>query len=88
MARALMKVLLSVALMALFSVQATGAYQERSNRQGERQSPNIELEEVDRDSRIVWYSVWEDAKAEAKRTGRPILLMSAAPRCNEVPGMW
>lgn len=37
---------------------------------------------------IAWYGVLEDAKAEAKRTGRPILLMSAAPQCQGVPGMW
>jgi len=37
---------------------------------------------------IAWYSVWEDARAEASRTGRPILLVSAAPHCSGVSGMW
>ncbi len=37
---------------------------------------------------IAWFGTWEGGLAEAKRTGRPILLMSAAPQCNGVPGMW
>lgn len=38
--------------------------------------------------RIAWFGTWEGAKAEAARTGRPILLVSAAPQCHEVPGVW
>lgn len=38
--------------------------------------------------RIVWFGRWDDAKAEAARTRRPILLMSAAPQCTGAPGMW
>jgi arylsulfotransferase ASST len=37
---------------------------------------------------IAWYSVWEDARREAARTGKPILLVSAAPHCSGVGGMW
>ena len=37
---------------------------------------------------IAWFGTWESGLAEAKRTGRPILLMSAAPQCHGVPGMW
>ncbi|MDA0948444.1 MAG: hypothetical protein O2799_07975 [Planctomycetota bacterium] len=37
---------------------------------------------------IAWFGRWADAAAEAKRTGRPILLMSAAPQCQAVPGIW
>jgi hypothetical protein len=37
---------------------------------------------------IAWYGTWKDGLAEAKRTDRPILLMSAAPQCHGVPGMW
>lgn len=39
-------------------------------------------------SGIVWYGVLEDGIAEAKTTGKPILLLSAAPQCAGVPGMW
>lgn len=37
---------------------------------------------------IAWFGRWEQAAAEAKRSGRPILLMSAAPQCQQVPGIW
>ena len=37
---------------------------------------------------IAWYGTWEVAKSEAERTGKPILLLSAAPQCQGVPGIW
>jgi hypothetical protein len=37
---------------------------------------------------IAWYGVLEHAREEAARTGKPILLMSGAPACSGVPGMW
>ncbi len=37
---------------------------------------------------IQWFAVLEQAKAEAARTQRPILLFSAAPQCHGVPGIW
>lgn len=37
---------------------------------------------------IAWYGVLADGLAEAQRTGKPILLVSAAPQCAGVPGMW
>ena len=37
---------------------------------------------------IAWFGSWEAGLAEAKRTGRPILILSAAPQCQGVPGMW
>jgi len=40
------------------------------------------------DKRIAWYGVLEDGLAEAKESGRPILLLSAAPQCHGVPGIW
>ena len=39
-------------------------------------------------SGIVWYGVLNDGIAEAKATGKPIMLLSAAPQCAGVPGMW
>ena len=38
--------------------------------------------------RVVWFGTLASARAEAKRTQRPILLMSAAPQCHDVPGVW
>jgi hypothetical protein len=37
---------------------------------------------------IAWFGTWDAALAEAKRTQRPILFMSAAPQCQRVPGVW
>ena len=37
---------------------------------------------------IQWFSTWESAKVEAARTGKPILLVSAAPHCAGIPGIW
>jgi hypothetical protein len=37
---------------------------------------------------IQWFASWEQGAAEAKRTGRPILLVAAAPHCHEVSGLW
>ena len=37
---------------------------------------------------IAWYGTWKGGLAEAQRTGRPILLVSGAPQCHNVPGVW
>lgn len=37
---------------------------------------------------IVWFGTLEDGLKEAARTHKPILLMSAAPHCHNVPGIW
>ena len=37
---------------------------------------------------IQWFATWESGLKEARRSGRPILLVSAAPHCAGVPGVW
>jgi hypothetical protein len=37
---------------------------------------------------IAWFATLDPALAEAKRTGKPILLLSAAPHCHDVSGIW
>jgi hypothetical protein len=37
---------------------------------------------------IQWFATWNAGLAEAKRTGKPILLVSAAPHCAGVSGIW
>ncbi len=37
---------------------------------------------------IAWFGTLEEGIAEARRSGRPILLQSAAPQCHLVPGVW
>ncbi|MCA9121009.1 MAG: hypothetical protein H6822_31015 [Planctomycetaceae bacterium] len=39
-------------------------------------------------ARIAWYGRLSDGLAEAERSGRPILLVSGAPQCHGVPGVW
>ena len=39
-------------------------------------------------SGIAWYGVLADGLAVAKRTGKPILFITAAAQCRGVPGMW
>ena len=37
---------------------------------------------------IQWFPTLEAGRAEAQRTGRPILFVSAAPHCAGVSGIW
>lgn len=37
---------------------------------------------------VQWFATWEAGRAEAERTGRPILFVSAAPHCAGVSGIW
>lgn len=39
-------------------------------------------------ARIQWYATWAQGKAEAARLRRPILLLSAAPQCHGISGLW
>ena len=38
--------------------------------------------------KIAWHGTWKGGLAEAKRSGKPILLVSAVPQCHSVPGVW
>ncbi len=37
---------------------------------------------------IVWYTTWDTALAEAKRSQRPIFFMAAAAQCNGISGVF
>ncbi len=37
---------------------------------------------------IQWFTELKEGLAEAARTGRPILFVSAAPSCGGIPGNW
>ena len=37
---------------------------------------------------IAWYTTWDTALAEAKRSNRPIFFMAAAATCNGIPGVF
>ena len=38
--------------------------------------------------KIAWHGTWKGGLAEAQRTGKPIMLISAVPQCHSVPGVW
>lgn len=79
-----MKALLIGCLAAATCLPTAQAFQ-RPDRRNAAQTESLAVPDQ---SGIAWFGRWEDARAEAQRTGRPILLMSAAPRCSGVPGMW
>lgn len=37
---------------------------------------------------VAWYTTWESALAEAKRSQRPLFFMAAAAQCNGVSGIF
>ena len=45
-------------------------------------------QEKSKQAGIAWYGTLTSALAEAKRTGKPILLVSAAPHCHSISGIW
>ncbi len=45
-------------------------------------------EAVAKAEKIAWYGTWKGGLAEAQRTGKPIMLVSAVPQCHSVPGVW
>ncbi len=47
-----------------------------------------EKESPKSDAIIQYYATLDRGLAEAKRTGKPILFVSAAPHCAGVSGMW
>jgi hypothetical protein len=37
---------------------------------------------------IQWFATLDSGKAEAEKTGKPILLVAAAPHCSGISGVW
>ena len=70
-------------LMLTVSLFAAGAPSDRAA-EGTAVRPTVETT----GSAIAWFGTWRAAAAEAKRTGRPIFLLSAAPQCHGVSGVW
>ena len=40
------------------------------------------------DAGIAWYTTWDTALEEAKRSNRPIFFMAAAATCNGISGVF
>jgi hypothetical protein len=60
------------------------------DKKGKRKGPPKDDKgtEAKAEGAIQWYATWESGRREAERTGRPILLVSAAPHCAGVSGTW
>lgn len=43
---------------------------------------------ADAPSSIAWYGTWKVGAKAAVESGKPILLVSAAPHCHNVSGIW
>lgn len=52
------------------------------------QPPQRHQQSTELTPQVQWFGVLSDGLAEAERTGKPILLVSAACQCAGVPGMW
>jgi len=76
--------MLHTALALAISLAAAAAAQQP----GRPGSPPADPGTWERAAEIAWYGTWEGGLAEAAASQRPILLMSAAPQCRGVPGMW
>ena len=37
---------------------------------------------------VMWYTTWDTAKQEAKRSNRPIFFMAAAATCSGISGVF
>lgn len=87
-----MKLTLTTALAVLIgmSLAPSATAQRRGGAQGGAGPPHPEVtvDWTTVDQRIAWFGTWEGAAAAAKATGRPILLVSGAPHCQSVPGVW
>ncbi len=55
---------------------------------GRASAQTPEKESPKSDAIIQNYATLDQGLAEAKRTGKPILFVSAAPHCAGVSGMW
>tara|TARA_R110002072_G_scaffold25443_6_gene85164 strand:+ start:117720 stop:117941 length:222 start_codon:yes stop_codon:yes gene_type:complete len=55
---------------------------------GQGPKPGVTTDWAKVEQRIAWHGTWTGALAAAEASGRPILLVFAAPHCGLVPGMW
>lgn len=50
--------------------------------------PGVTVDWSQVSERIAWFGTWDGALEAAEATGRPILLVSAAPHCRHISGVW
>jgi Spy/CpxP family protein refolding chaperone len=57
-------------------------------RPGRPPEDDVQAKKTEAAAGIAWFATWESGAREARRTARPILLVSAAPHCAGVSGIW
>ena len=72
-----------LAFAGLMAVCALG-YAQGGPRPGDLGASDLDLGEPG----IAWYTTWETAQAEARRSGRPIMFVAAATQCHGVSGVF
>lgn len=77
-----------VAALALLLFVAPAGAQDRRRPNNGNGPPKPEVISPQEGHRIAWYGTLQAARDESKRTGRPILFVSAAPHCGTTPGVW
>ncbi|MEM7455622.1 MAG: hypothetical protein AAF456_14815 [Planctomycetota bacterium] len=77
-------VAVSLALGMAMTIPVVGNWQQRDQRQN--RAPAQQREGIP--AGIVWYGKLSDGLEVARATQKPILLVSAAPQCAGIPGMW
>ncbi len=50
--------------------------------------PEVTVDWSQIENRVAWHGSLEKGLAAAKSSGRPILLISGAPHCQLIPGVW
>lgn len=73
--------LLTFSLLALAGSQLVNAQGARPTDLG---AADLDIGEAG----IDWYSTWDTAAAEAKRTNKPIMFVAAATQCSGVSGVY
>ena len=83
---------LALIFATLLLASSPALAQERGGRSGPRGGGPPKLEPTApleaSVEKIAWHGTWAAALAEARRTGRPILLIAAAPHCHNISGVW
>ena len=81
----------AIALSSIFLVFASSVLAQRPPQRGGPGGPGGRMNQspaTPEGAGIQWYATLDRGLAEAKRTGKPILFVSAAPHCAGVSGMW
>jgi hypothetical protein len=80
----------TTAILALAVALADSASAQRPDRDRGRRDGRPKMLVIDpvEGERVAWFSTLESGLAEARRTQKPIFLISARPNCRNVPGAW